>query len=272
MLFDVENVVVIDNKIYYFLRKLRVLFVYDIESNKIIHYSSFPGDNRYDLTDGIKMFYWNGYIVFTPIGKKLAWKYNISEDEWTSINVPVEGIGWTHRQLFVSAVYKDYLYMMGCINPFIFKVNLNTNEVKVLKYNEKMNDEEKPFCDRFRCCIRDGHLVIPSVKNDYFYDINMSSEDIELEIIKNCEEYTNKKASGVYVDKHVRKTVCDKYCILIDTENGLSVNMNERDCSIAKSTIKESVFDYLKNNQNEMTKIFVEDREFQLEDFIQIIS
>lgn len=269
----IEDSCAVDSKLYFIIRGIRLLFDFDVETQKINIVDVLPVGEIFEKNDGIKMFGQKNQILFTPMGTNCIWKYNLLENKWNSINLPLECNCSLDMQLFVSAMYHDKLIMIGCHLPYIVLVNVKTNIVKYVDLGDFMNGKNIPYFDRFRYCIESNCFTIPALSNNEEINVLIKEENIEWNK-KSITKYINdaKKSIGNYIVDGQKICVRNDYTLYILCDGGFELEIGLEKLYIDKSLVKKTVMQYIKEKNIKFPEFINESYGFDISDFIQMLN
>ncbi len=187
----IEDAIVINHKIFFFLTQYRVLFGYDMLSGEYEVESMFPQGNINDTNIGIKMFcLGNSRLLFTPMGGDRIWCYEIGTDNWTYTTLPIKtGSDPLQLQIFNSACTREKIICVGCFAPYVIVVEVREDiRCKVVSYGEWRKIGDAIF-DRHTNFVINEKMIIPYYKKGKGIIVDsVTSEVVEAPI----DEYTSK--------------------------------------------------------------------------------
>lgn len=266
----IEDTILIGDKLYMLIRGIRILLAYDLQSKKIEMVDVLPVGELYDLTDGIKMYLFDNSIIFTPMGKREIWQFNIVSKKWSKKDLLIDGNEGLDMQLFISAKFNEQLFMVGCHTGFVINFNLNNGREKSIVIDKIVENEKKPYFDRFRYKVIDSKLIVPLRRGKEEIIIYMSDDTMKYDVVK-LQEYSDKELESVYVAGDKRIYSMGNYKIEIFGEEEIILYMEEQEYIIRWNDIKEIVRFYTSDKLEFLTGVITEYRGFELEDYLGII-
>lgn len=256
MEYIIEDGILIQSSLYFIVRCIRLLFVYDINSKKVKIIGRLPEGGLFDITDGVRMYLWHKMIVFTPMGSDKIWLFDYRNEEWsnTIINIPYnDPLG---KQLFVSYLFFDTIILVGCHYPSIIFYNIKEGEEKTVFYENTLLCSV-PYCDRHRYIIYGDYMLIPLICNNFVIEISLG-EKFESRMIKNesiddiiNECYYNNNIGRYLIGDYIASFKEDYYLYAKKNYKYNMVFINNRWFRFTAAEIKQRVLEYIEENNVE---------------------
>ena len=269
----VEDSCVINSKLYFIIRGMRLLFDFDTETQEINVVDVLPVGEPFDINDGIKMFGKKNKIIFTPMGTKCIWIYNIIVNKWHSIDLPLVCDRSIDMQLFVSVMYNEKLVMIGCHLPYIICVDVNTNRVDYVDLMDCMNKKTIPYFDRFRFCMEKNCFTIPRLNSDEEINVLIMEDNVEWQINRiNKYENNAKGGFGNFVVDGRKICVRNDYTLIILNDGGFELEIGLEKICLDKLLVKKTIMKYIIEKNIKFPKLISESYGIDFADFIQVLN
>ena len=275
----VEDGVFFRMRFFFIVRCVRLLFAYDIEEDTLKIIDVLPEGDFYDITDGIRLFLWDDRIIFTPMGSKAIWSYDLKNRTWEKKEFGIKGSCGLDMQLYVSYLEKGLMMMVGCHTPAVVYYDTEEGSYYIIETSSFLN-KNIPFFDRNRFVLDEDRLLIPLSDNSGMIQV-LFSKTVELKKTERnvIEAELEKKYESGNVGRYIigNDIVCQKEegtiwlyergdCVI--NSNNLQMNSRTIDCN----AIKNTVLGYIHNNNIGRPKwfdgIIIEQKNFGIEDYL----
>ncbi len=182
----IEDCVIYNNILYCILRDARVVCSIDIKTRDLDEIINISNESTFATKNigniGRKCFLWRNSLVITPSLENYIEIYDLEKKEWSSVYVGgIDDLEIAH--IFLSTIYQDYLYLIGCHLPKIIKVDLNTGEseeITDVHQKKYTNDWRKaPLFKRYGSVTSSGFFYAKSNIDGQFLKLNLFSLNYE---------------------------------------------------------------------------------------------
>ena len=173
-----EDCVLVERNLYYVARDVPILFMLDIDTNKVSPISKIPmlGIEGERVCSSIQ--YYNKKLFLMPMRTKLSyiWIYNLNTQGWEYIDISEDNDSRYIEKYSYSCIWQDKLILVGCNKPTIVVVDLLTG---MRECSQNIFPDDNFYHASFSCAQMNDELYIPSPRTNRVYKYNISSGEVK---------------------------------------------------------------------------------------------
>ncbi|WP_026513728.1 hypothetical protein [Butyrivibrio sp. LB2008] len=203
-----EDCVEYKDKIFFCSTNCNVIFSLNRNDKRIVLESCIPEEGASARRLSSKLLIWKESIIFVPMNSKKMWIWDISNNKWSSIDIPTLGV--TKNRFFQACIYGDYIYMIGCATPAIVCVDMTSHAVKMITspfsslLKRKRREEDIIFRTNYvRLC---NFIYLASCVDNSVIEFNLETEVVKIYSVGNKE---NRYSGIIYDGKYF--WLCPRY-------------------------------------------------------------
>lgn len=135
---------------------------------------------------------WRNKLVFVPMNAKKIWIYDRDLGDW-------EGLlfrnGEWKRKFFQAVLYRDKVYMIGCLYPSVICLNLTDNSIRymdgIMEEADSLSHISEAVYFRNSHVLIGAKLYLPSCKSNHLLKLDLETEEYQwIEIGKKDISYS----------------------------------------------------------------------------------
>ncbi len=173
------NCIKIDNDIWFSAMDYNGLYRYNLERETTIWEATFPGENMLGRNLYYQVRRYHHFLVFVPSNAATVSIYDTEEHSFRQVKIPslkkksVSISDFAVPDFAEGVIYQDILYIIGYAYPAIIKINLKTEEIKLIQILHEKKDRGNLFFG-VQIVMDNNLLYIPCYYRNsvYIFDMN----------------------------------------------------------------------------------------------------